>query len=52
MLRRISPGTYRVNVRGREEIFTSRRLKPYVPYKDNRKVPLHYYMDKEGLNET
>ena len=25
VLRRISPGTYRVNIRGREEIFTSRR---------------------------
>ena len=35
VLRRISPGTYRVNIRGGEEIFTSRRLKPYVPYKDD-----------------
>ena len=52
VLRRISPGTYRVNIRGREEIFTSRRLKPYVPYKDDKKVPLHYYTDREGLTET
>ena len=52
VLRRISMGTYRVNIRGREEIFTSRRLKPYVPYKDNKKVPLHYYTDREGLIET
>ena len=52
VLRRISPGTYRVNIRGREEIFTSRRLKPYVPYKDDKKVPLHYYTDMEGLIET
>ena len=52
MLRGISPGTYRVNIRRREEIFTSRRLKPYVPYKDEKKVPLHYYTDGEGLIET
>ena len=52
VLRRISPGTYCVNIRGREEIFTSRRLKPYVPYKDDKKVPLHYYTDREGLIET
>ena len=35
VLKHISPGTYRVNIQGREEIFTSRRLKPYVPYKDD-----------------
>ena len=52
VLRRISPGTYRVNIRGREEIFTSRRRKPYVPYKDDKKVPLHYYTDREGLIEN
>ena len=52
VLRRISPGTYRVNIRGREQIFTSRRLKHYVPYKDDKKVPLHYYTDREGLIET
>ena len=52
VLRRISPGTYRVNIRAREDIFTSRRLKPYVPYKDDNKVPLHYYTDREGLIET
>ena len=52
VLRRISPGTYRVNIRGRGEIFTSWRLKPYVPYKDDMKVPLHYYTDREGLIET
>ena len=52
VLRRISPGTYRLNIRGRAEIFTSRRLKPYVPYKDDKKVPLHYYTDGEGLIET
>ena len=52
MLRRISPGTYRVNIRGREEICTSWRLRPYVPYKDGNKVPLHYYTDREGLIET
>ena len=52
MLRHISPGTYPVNIRGREEIFTSRRLKPYVPYKDDKKEPLHYYADREGLIET
>ena len=39
VLRRISPSTYRVNIRGREGIFTSRRLEPYVPYKDDKKVP-------------
>ena len=50
--RRIPPGTYGVDIRGREEIFTSRRLKPYVPYKDDKKVPLHYYTDREGLIET
>ena len=52
VLRRISPGTYRVNIRGREEIFTSRRLKPYVPYKDDKKEPSHYYRDREGLIAT
>ena len=52
VLRHISPGTYRVNIRGREEIFTSRQLKPYVPYKDDEKAPLHYYKDREGLMET
>ena len=52
VLRHISPGTYRVNIRGREDIFTSRRLKPYVPYKDDTKVPLLYYTDREGLIET
>ena len=52
MLRRISPVTYLENIRGREEIFTSRQLKPYVPYKDDKKVPLHYYTDREGLIET
>ena len=48
MLRRISLGTYRVNIRRREEIFISPKLKPYVPYKDNKKVPLHYCTDREG----
>ena len=52
VLRGIPPGTYRVNLREREEIFTSRRLKPYVPYNDDKKVPLHYYTDWEGLMET
>ena len=52
MLRRISAGTYRINIRGREEIFTYRRLKPYVPYQDDKEVPLHYYTDREGLIET
>ena len=52
VLGRISPGTYRVNIRGREDIFTSWQLKPYVPYKDDQKVPLHYYRDREGLIET
>ena len=52
VFRRILPGTYRVTIRGREEIFTSRRLKPYVPYKDDKKVPLHYCTDREGLIET
>ena len=52
VLRRISPGTYRVNIRGGEEIFTSRRLKPSVSYKDDKKVPLHYYTDRKGLIET
>ena len=52
VLRRISPGTYRVNIRGKEEIFTSRRLNPHVPYKDDKKVPLHYYVDREVLIET
>ena len=52
MLRRITPGTYRVKNRGREEIFTSWRLKPYVPYRDDRKVPFHFYTDREGLIET
>ena len=52
VLGRISPGTYRVNIRGREEVFTSRRLKPYVPYKDDKKVPLHYYTEWEGFIET
>ena len=52
VLRRISPGTYRVNIRGREEIFASHRLKTYVPYKDDKKVPLHYYTDREGLINT
>ena len=52
VLSRISAGTYRVNIRKREEIFISRQLKPYVPYKDNKKVPLHYYTDREGLIET
>ena len=52
VLRRISPGTYRLHIRGREEIFTSRRAKPYVPYKDDKKVPLHYYTDREWLIET
>ena len=33
-------------------MFTSRRLKPYVPYKDDKKVPLHFYTDREGLIET
>ena len=51
-LRRISPGTCRANIRGSEEIFTSWRLKPYVPYKDDKKVPLHYYTDRQGLIET
>ena len=36
VLSRISAGTYRVNIRGREEIFTSRQLKPYVPCKDDK----------------
>ena len=35
VLRHISLGTSRVKIRGREEIFTSRRLKPYIPYKDD-----------------
>ena len=48
----MSPSTYRVNIVRREEIFTSRRLKPYVPYKDDTKVPLHYYTEREGLIET
>ena len=52
VLRRTSPGTYRVNIRAREGIFTSRRLKPCVPYKDDKNVPLHYYPDREGLIET
>ena len=52
MFRRISPGIYCVNIRGREEIFTCWRLKPYVPYKDDKKVPLHYHTDREGLIET
>ena len=52
VLRRISQGTYRVNIPGREEIFTSRRLKPYVPYKDDEKVPWQYYTDTDGLIET
>ena len=52
VLRHISLGTYRVNIRGREEIFTSRRLKPYVPYKDDMKGPLDYYTDRKGLIET
>ena len=52
VLRHISPGTYRVNIRGREEIFTSRRSKRYVPSKDDKKVPLHHYTDREGLIET
>ena len=30
---------------------TSRQLKPYVPYKDDKKVPLHYYTDREGVIE-
>ena len=51
-LSRISQGTYRVNISGREEIFTSRRSEPYVPYKDDKKLPFHYYTDREGLNET
>ena len=41
-----------MNIQGREEIFTSQRLKPYVPDKDDNKVPFHYYTDREGLNET
>ena len=52
VLRRISPGTYVVNIEEREEIFTSQQLKPNVPYKDDNKVPLHYYTDGEGLIET
>ena len=52
LLRRISPGTHHVNIGRREEIFTSGPLKPYVPYKDDNKVPLHYYTDREGLIET
>ena len=51
VLRRISPGTYHVNIRGREEIFSSRQLKPYVPCKDDKKLPLHHHTDREGLYE-
>ena len=40
VLRRFTPGTYRVNIRGMGEIFTSWRLKPYVSHKDDKKVPL------------
>ena len=52
LLTRISPGTYRVNIRGSRDIFTSRGLKPYVPYKDDKKVRLHYYTDREGSIKT
>ena len=52
VLRRISTGTYRVNIRGTVGIFTSRQLEPYVAYKDDKKVPLYYYTDREGLSET
>ena len=52
VLRRISPGSYPVNIRGREGTFSSRRLKPYVPYKDDKKVPLHCYTARGGLIET
>ena len=48
VLRPILPGTYRVYIRGGEEILTSRQLKPHVPYKENKKVSLHYYTDREG----
>ena len=33
-------------------MFTSRRSKPYVPYRYDKKVPLHHYTDREGLIET
>ena len=52
VLRRIWPGTYRVNIRGREEIFSCLRWKPYVPHKDDKKVPLHYCTHGKGLIET
>ena len=48
VLRHISTSTYHVNIRGREEIFTSPRLKPYVPYKDDKKVPLRYIRIGKG----
>ena len=46
VLRRFTPGTYRVNIRGMEEIFTSWRWKPYVSHKDDKKVPLQYCTDR------
>ena len=52
MLGSNSPGIYRVNIRPREDIFTSRRLKPYVHCRDDKKVPLHQYTGREGFIAT
>ena len=36
VLRHIYRGAYHVNIPEREDIFTSRQLKPYVPYKEEK----------------
>ena len=52
MLQRLSESTYRVNYNGLEGVLTVERLKPFVPYRECNRAPLHSSSEQEGLVET